>query len=228
MECSVQQQEEEWMVEEEPHTIRTTSSSSCSSSNSSGLSGRRRKRGVDGDAGGDGDRDGDRSPVLVEEEEVFQLWIPGRVLHLYAHRGVYRARSVPRDFPPLRRVQVQGNLFQDHTGMAIYEALQEVRAAMRAPCAAPAWTPYHASASCQRCLCSFTWHSTFRGEAQEYRERYNCRSCGLLVCGPCSTHRQPVARLGLLTLERICDACFYQGTYADMQNPIIVTQQAKT
>lgn len=49
--------------------------------------------------------------------------------------------------------------------------------------------------------------------------RYNCRSCGGLVCGPCSLNRQPVIRLGLMKPSRICDTCFYSGKYSDTSNP---------
>jgi hypothetical protein len=74
----------------------------------------------------------------------------------------------------------------------------------------PAWTPYDGSALCACCSFPFTWHSTFKGEAQEYRERYNCRHCGGLICGPCSTKRRAIPRLGLMQPSRVCDKCFYK------------------
>jgi FYVE zinc finger len=74
----------------------------------------------------------------------------------------------------------------------------------------PTWTPYDASALCACCQCPFTWHSTFQGEAQEYRERYNCRHCGGLVCGPCSLKRRAIPRLGLIQPSRVCDKCFHK------------------
>ena len=49
----------------------------------------------------------------------------------------------------------------------------------------------------------YTLH--YVGEANEYRERYNCRQCGNLICDPCSTRRRPVPRLGLIFPSRICD-----------------------
>ena len=69
---------------------------------------------------------------------------------------------------------------------------------------------------CECCHSLFTWHSTFSGEAQEYRERYNCRQCGSLVCGPCSMQRHAVPRIGLLAPQRLCDTCFFKGDYAHM------------
>ena len=160
--------------------------------------------------------------LLVLEEEVIPLWCPGKLVHIYSRNGIYYAAYVPRTFPSLRRIVVQGNIFRDHSGQSIFEALQEVRAARKAMCSPPSWTPYNDPSTngvCKCCKSRFTWHSTFRGEAQEYRERYNCRSCGGLVCGPCSTRRQPVLRLGLISPSRICDTCFFNGHYSADRNP---------
>lgn len=88
-------------------------------------------------------------------------------------------------------------------------------------CAPPAWTPYDASALCACCRCPFTWHSTFQGEAQEYRERYNCRHCGGLVCGPCSLKRRAIPRLGLIQPSRICDRCFHKVYALDGNNYLL-------
>ena len=160
--------------------------------------------------------------LLVLEEEVIPLWCPGKLVHMYARNGVYEAAFIPRTFPSLRRIIVQGNIFRDHSGQSIFEALQEIRAARNSSCSPPPWTPYNDPQSqgvCKCCQSRFTWHSTFRGEAQEYKERYNCRSCGGLVCGPCSSNRHPVLRLGLITPSRICDTCFYNGVYSSNYNP---------
>lgn len=161
--------------------------------------------------------------LIVLEEEVIPLWCPGQLVHMYSRNGVYEAAYVPRTFPSLRRIIVQGNIFRDHNGQSIFEALQEIRAARTSGCAPPAWTPYNdpkTQGVCKCCQSRFTWHSTFRGEAQEYKERYNCRSCGGLVCGPCSANRLPVLRLGLITPSRICDSCYYNGVYSSNHNPI--------
>lgn len=170
----------------------------------------------------DGNGDNISQYLLVLEEEVVSLWCPGRLVHMFARNGVYDAAYVPRTFPSLRRILVQGNIFRDHNGQSIFEALQEIRAARNAPCSPPAWTPYNDPSTqgvCKCCQSRFTWHSTFRGEAQEYKERYNCRSCGALVCGPCSTYRHPVLRLGLITPSRICSTCFHNGVYSSNTNP---------
>lgn len=170
----------------------------------------------DGDGGGEGEGGGEGGGgededeaggggdcVLVNEHDVLQLWLPGRIIHIFSRRGIYDASVVLRDFPDLRRIAVQGNIFRDHSSQSIFEALQEVTgwrcededtalthsllshagtctymyiciqvsSCRRAPCRPPPWVPYNAAESCKCCGSSFTWHSTFRGEAQQYRER---------------------------------------------------------
>ena len=152
--------------------------------------------------------------VLVEEDELISLWQPGRIVHIYSHRGIYLASEVSRDIPDLRRIEIQGNLFNDHASKNIFEALLEVRSVRQSQHNPPPWVAYNALKGCQVCGDAFTWHSTFRGEAQEYRERYNCRNCGGLVCGPCSERRQIIPRIGLINPSRICDRCFYKGDFS--------------
>ena len=73
---------------------------------------------------------GGNSPaVLVEEDMIPDLWVPGRIMHIYSHRGQYKASMVPRDFPTLRKIEVQGHIFADHFGPTIFEALLEVHTA---------------------------------------------------------------------------------------------------
>ena len=64
--------------------------------------------------------------VLVEGEALPDLWLPGRLLHLYSYRGQYKVSRVSREFISLRRIEVQGNIFSDHTAQHVYEALLEV------------------------------------------------------------------------------------------------------
>jgi hypothetical protein len=158
----------------------------------------------------------DSSLVIVEDDEVPELWLPGRIFHIYSHRGQYKISQVSRAFPSLRQIQVQGNIFNDHLGKSIFDALLEVRSCRQATSSPPTWMPYDAVTTCQCCDSSFTWHSTFQGKAQEYREKYNCHHCGQLVCGPCSENRKCIPKFGLLDPIRICDKCFYRGDYASM------------
>ena len=153
--------------------------------------------------------------VSVDEEVLLDLYLPGDVVHIYSIYGQYRVKHVPLRFNSLRSILVQGNMFRDHRSMTIYEALLEVKAVRRCTQSPPAWVPYNASQSCQCCHSRFTWHTTFRGDAQQYKERYNCRCCGGLVCGPCSDHKEnslALSSIGLiLPNNRICDRCFYSG-----------------
>lgn len=63
------------------------------------------------------------------------------------------------------------------------------------------------SSSC--CASSFTWASTSDTEAQEARDKHNCRSCGGLVCDPCSKNRIPLSDLGINIPSRVCDRCYH-------------------
>jgi hypothetical protein len=63
------------------------------------------------------------------------------------------------------------------------------------------------------CASRFTWASTSNSEAQEARDKHNCRSCGGLVCDPCATNRVPIPSIGITVPVRVCDRC-----YNDMGN----------
>jgi hypothetical protein len=174
-------------------------------------------------ADGDGDGDGDLAQLdadaLVAAGEL-ELWLPGAVLHVYPWRGQWLGAVVSRDFPPLRAISVQGHIFEDHRSHNVFNALleaahvQRLRGERGSRAVPPPWTAFDCADRCACCLLPFTWHSTFRGAAQEFRERYNCRNCGALVCGPCSTRRKSVARLGMLAPRRVCDRCFLRGDFS--------------
>jgi FYVE zinc finger len=65
---------------------------------------------------------------------------------------------------------------------------------------------FFAYSSC--CASRFTWASTSDNEAQEARDKHNCRSCGSLVCEPCSSNRIPIPSIGLTVTVRVCDRCY--------------------
>jgi len=154
--------------------------------------------------------------VMVDEEHLAQLWLPGRILHIYIHHGQCQAAEVSRNFPDLRTIILQGNIFEDHRSERILNALLEVRAVRQAARAAPAWQSYHDSDTCACCHSNLTWNSTFTGQAQEFRDKYNCRHCGRLVCDPCSTQRRAIPQLGHMFPKRICDQCLYKGDFASL------------
>ena len=64
--------------------------------------------------------------IHVTDGKLADVWLPGRVLHLYTHRGLFQPSFVSRTFPGLRRIEVQGNIFEDHKAKSIFEALLEV------------------------------------------------------------------------------------------------------
>jgi FYVE zinc finger len=70
------------------------------------------------------------------------------------------------------------------------------------------------------CASRFTWASTSDNEAQEARDKHNCRSCGSLVCDPCSLNRNPVPSIGLTAAVRVCDRCYNDsdGIYVAANN----------
>lgn len=163
------------------------------------------------------DSEVNNSMVVVEQEDLPELWLPGRIVHIYLHKGQYHAAEVSRTFPDLRRIEVQGNIFEDHRSKNVLNALLEVRSVMHASShlsTPPDWVPFNSASVCYCCENPFTWHSTFRGDAQQFRDRYNCKHCGNVVCGPCSANRRAIPKYGLLFPERICDTCMYKGDFA--------------
>jgi hypothetical protein len=162
----------------------------------------------------DSEKENPDSFVIVEEDEIKDLYLPGKIYHIYSHRGQYKAVEVcGKSFDTLRRIEVQGNIFSDHDAMNIFNALLEVRAVRNSASLPPVWESFSIPA-CQCCSSKFTWHTTLSGETQEYRERYNCRNCGSLICDPCSKEKRAIPRLGLIFPVRICDKCFHKGDFA--------------
>ncbi len=86
---------------------------------------------------------GDGSPaVVLEELPLPRMYLPGQVVHIYAHRGVFRAAVVPRNFRDLRRISMAGNMLSDHTSQAYYNALLEVQTVRDATEAPPRWAAF--------------------------------------------------------------------------------------
>ena len=133
----------------------------------------------------------------------------GKVVHIYTHRGGYKAAVVPRDFRELRRISLAGSMLNDHTSKAYYEALLECKSVRRATKPLPVWTGFSEEMTCSCCASRFTWASTSGSEAQEARDRHNCRSCGGLVCDACSGNRVSVPDIGIYVSCRVCDRCYH-------------------
>jgi hypothetical protein len=93
---------------------------------------------------GDDDGMSDDSPnaVILEETPLPRMYIPGKIVHIYSHRGIYKAAYVPRTFRELRRISMAGNMLSDHKAKPYYEALLELRSVREAPENPPVWTAF--------------------------------------------------------------------------------------
>ncbi|GKY98468.1 hypothetical protein MPSEU_000804100 [Mayamaea pseudoterrestris] len=156
------------------------------------------------------DCDDEDSPgaVMLDETPLPRMFVPGKIVHIYAHRGVYKCAYVPRAFKELRRITMAGNMLSNHKAKPYYEALLELRSVRLANEHPPRWTAFDEDDSCSCCASRFTWASTSSSRAQEARDKHNCRSCGTLVCDPCSTNRLALPSIGLCALSRVCDRCY--------------------
>jgi len=135
------------------------------------------------------------------------LFVPGDIAHIYMDRGRCHAAKVPRSFSSLTRIELQPNMVKDHGSQTMYRALQGVKVASFASEEQPQWQRFNEADYCSCCDSDFSWNSTLESEAQQMRDRYNCRACGLVVCDACSQHRVELPRIGVHEAARICDRC---------------------
>lgn len=154
------------------------------------------------------DEDNSGTAVMLEEMPLPRMYIPGNIVHIYTHRGAYKAALVPKAYRELRRISLAGNMLSDHMARQYYEGLLEVKAVRRAREHLPQWTGFAEESTCDCCASRFTWASTSSTEAQEARDKHNCRSCGGLVCDPCSKNRLPLPDFGISLPSRVCDRCY--------------------
>lgn len=80
--------------------------------------------------------------VLLEESPLPRMFIPGKIIHLYTHRGGYKAAIVPRAFKELRRISMAGSMLNDHKAKSYYEALLECQSIRQAKVELPLWTGF--------------------------------------------------------------------------------------
>ena len=147
-------------------------------------------------------------PQILEELPLPRMFIPGKIVHIYTHRGGYKAAFVPRKFRSLRRVSMAGNMLSDHMANKYYEGLLEVKAIRAAQQDLPFWVGFADDCTCACCASLFTWASTSNTEAQAARDKHNCRACGGLVCDPCSKKKIPIPSIGITVPVRVCDRCY--------------------
>eukprot|EP00978_Attheya_sp_CCMP212_P023827 scaffold73827_cov52-Attheya_sp.AAC.1 len=164
---------------------------------------------IDGEKCSDASLEGKSVPaVVLEEAPLPRMFLPGKIVHIYTHRGGYKATYVPRAFRELRRISLAGNMLNDHISKAYYEGLLEVQSVRKAAETLPHWTGFAEDSTCSCCASLFTWASTSDSEAQAARDKHNCRSCGTLVCDPCSKNRLPLPSVGINVPVRVCDRCY--------------------
>ena len=87
-------------------------------------------------------KDDKNDAVLLEETSLPKMFVPGKIVHIYSHRGVYKATFVPRTFRELRHISMAGNMLADHTTKAYYESLLEVQTARTAVEGPPRWVAF--------------------------------------------------------------------------------------
>ena len=87
---------------------------------------------------------GDNGPaaVVLEETPLPRMFVPGKIIHVYSYRGVYKAAFVPRTFRELRKISLAGNMLTNHMTKYYYESLLEVQTARIAPEMPPRWTAF--------------------------------------------------------------------------------------
>lgn len=146
--------------------------------------------------------------TLIDDPK--ELFIPGKVTHVYFYRGVYEAVHVDRKCISLSHVPVFQNMLSDHLGRNYLSALRVVRDTRRVSPALPEWVPFSTKTRCMCCDSPFTWNSTSSSEAQQKYDQHNCRKCGWLVCGGCSEKWKSIPEFGINVPVRVCDRCFYE------------------
>lgn len=139
-----------------------------------------------------------------------ELYIPGKVTHIYFYKGIYEAVHVDRKCDELSHIPVQQNMLSDHLGRNYLNALRIVRDARRVKPKLPEWTPFSTKTRCMCCDSPFTWNSTSSSEAQQNRDQHNCRRCGALVCEGCSQKFKSIPDFGINVPVRVCDRCYYE------------------
>ncbi|KAG1708863.1 hypothetical protein DVH05_022497 [Phytophthora capsici] len=151
----------------------------------------------------------DLATALVEDPK--ELYIPGKVTHIFFYKGIYEAVHVDRKCEELSHIPVQQNMLSDHLGRNYLSALRIVRDARRASPTLPEWVPFSTKTRCMCCDSPFTWNSTSSSEAQQNRDQHNCRRCGALVCEGCSQKFKSIPEFGINVPVRVCDRCYYEA-----------------
>ncbi len=80
--------------------------------------------------------------VMLAETPLPRMFVPGKIVHIFTHRGVFKAAIVPRAFRELRRITLAGSMLNDHMSKSYYEGLLECKSVRQARKSPPEWTGF--------------------------------------------------------------------------------------
>eukprot|EP00929_Paragymnodinium_shiwhaense_P058178 TRINITY_DN29134_c0_g1_i2.p1 TRINITY_DN29134_c0_g1~~TRINITY_DN29134_c0_g1_i2.p1 ORF type:complete len:775 (+),score=191.37 TRINITY_DN29134_c0_g1_i2:84-2408(+) len=143
----------------------------------------------------------------AERDRQVRFYVPGQIIHLYAHNGLRRAALTQGTHDSLMRIVPTPAMLDDHM-VASYE--ESLRQACLHTMNTPRWESFEERTLCSCCGADFNWAYVLRSEPQRMLARHNCYCCGKVVCEGCSPTRQAHQHLGLLLPVRTCDACKFQ------------------
>ena len=148
--------------------------------------------------------------------------IPGRIVHVYRHRGIFRAATVNHEWIGLRRIETNSNTIEHHSLSSIMSSIREVCEVRKSAVQPPQWKAANLSSSpdsptgtsskilCAVCGYDVSWHHTGGSATSTARATHHCRSCGEIVCGMCSKNKFPLPEIGLSRCVRVCDSCVFR------------------
>merc|ERR1711907_932411 len=93
----------------------------------------------------------------------------------------------------------------DHSGKSYREALEESLAFKQKRTTPVHWKPFGQAQSCPCCKADFTWSSVLRSEPHRLAAKWNCYSCGDVVCDGCSQEKRALPQNGIFREVRVCD-----------------------
>lgn len=75
------------------------------------------------------------------------MYVPGQILHIYRHHGIYKCAMVPREHVSLQKIELSESMFRDHLGQNYIDILRNMRLYRDTP----KFHPYNISEVCERC-----------------------------------------------------------------------------
>jgi len=145
------------------------------------------------------------------------LFVPGRIIHLFKQNGLSRAAHSSCTHETFNRLVPTTDLLYDHYLSTYVEALHE--ACIEHP-ATPKWESFDDREVCSNCSADFNWAYVLKSEPQRMLARHHCCACGQVVCDGCCQRRLAHERLGFRFPVRTCDRCYFDR-YGDAGEQII-------